>query len=197
MAEEIEVKVPLDDPTDLRSRLRVGGARRTGYVLETNRILDAADRGLLAEDRGLRLRTSRCLEGGEQLRATIAFKGPRAAGVLKARDELETAVADPAVIAAILERLGYREVVVYEKRRETWQIERCEVSIDELPRLGWFVEIEGPNPGSITQACRRTGIDPQAALRETYVEMAAREGEPAADGVRRLLFGPFPPVAPA
>lgn len=188
MAQEIEVKYRLGDPTPIRARLGACGARRITHLLETNRIFDTADRKLLAADCGLRLRTSRALEGEGPVAATLTYKGPRAAGSIKVREESETAVADPSASATILQRLGFVEVIVYEKRRETWRLAECEICLDELPLLGWFIEIEGPSPTAIETVCKRLELADRAALDETYVEMAAKHGSVREGNRARLEF---------
>ena len=52
------------------------GASEAGKVLETNAFFDAEDRTLLAEDKGLRLRTNHDLQSGAE-KYIITFKGPR------------------------------------------------------------------------------------------------------------------------
>lgn len=61
---------------------------------------------------------------------------------VKHRIEHETIIADGAALEKILESLGYRQFLVYEKRRQTWQFNQTEVVVDELP-FGHFLEIEG------------------------------------------------------
>lgn len=190
MAQEIETKYRLDDPAVFRERLAACGAQPVARVFESNRLFDTADRKLRATDCGLRLRTSRSLDDDQHVSATLTYKGPRAAGEMKAREEVETVVTDPSGAATILQRLGFGEVVFYEKRRETWRLDECEVCLDELPRLGWFVEIEGPSVEAVEGACDKLMLDTESPLRETYVEMAAAHGGSTADGCPRLRFDP-------
>ncbi len=121
--------------------------------------------------------------------ALLTYKGPRGAGVFKSREELETAVEDPAALSRIFERLGFQEVIVYEKRRETWQLGPCEIALDELPKLGSWIEIEGPSASAVEQARRQLGLSAVPVVQETYVELAAGTGDLSADGCRKLLFG--------
>lgn len=190
MEQEIEAKFRLDDPGAISARLQACGARRVAQVLETNRMFDTAERKLLAADCGLRLRTCRRLDGDERASSTLTYKGPRAAGEVKVREEIETTVGDPSSIATILQRLGFNEVIIYEKRRETWQLDDCEVCLDELPRLGWFVEIEGPSPAAIQRVCHRLALSDRTAVRETYVELAAKRGAPRKEKCVCLEFTP-------
>jgi adenylate cyclase class 2 len=188
LSREIEIKIRLDDPGPLRTRLRELGAAHHTPVQETNRIFDTRDRRLLAGDCGLRIRESRPLDGGKPPQATLTFKGPREPGAVKSREELETPVANARTLAEILHRLGFQEVIRYEKRRETWRLGDCEVCLDELPRLGWYVEIEGPGTEAVETVRGQLDLTASPTLAETYVELAADHGEADAAGCRRLLF---------
>ena len=77
--------------------------------------------------------------------------------------------------------------MVYEKHRETWRLERCDVCLDELPRLGWYVEIEGSDATAVGEVRRQLGLHTRPMLRETYVELAATHGFDDR-GCRRLVF---------
>jgi adenylate cyclase class 2 len=188
MGREIELKFRLPQPAALRARLRKLGALAAARVEETNRIYDDAQGRLLSADCGLRIRSCRAPGADPQPAATLTFKGPRERGPTKAREEIECPIADPDAAADILARLGFGEVIVYQKRRETWRLATCEVCLDELPELGWFVEIEGPDPQSVTRAAAQLQLHERDALHETYVELAARHGTPDETGRRQLLF---------
>ena len=193
MPTEIEVKFRLDRPEPLRERLRQLGTPAGPPVLETNRIFDAPDRRLLNADCGLRVREVRPQPAGPAVGsgvrpALFTFKGPRQAGQFKVREELETPVQDAAALTAILARLGFREVVVFQKRREAWQVDPCVVTLDELPRLGWWAEIEGPHERAVTDVQAQLGLAKASPVPETYVALAAAHGDQDAHGCRRLLF---------
>jgi len=188
MPQEIEIKQRLDDPDALHRRLHDGQARRDARIFEVNRILDTPDRRLLAADCGLRLRLGRPLDGPGPATATLTFKGPRRPGTPKMREELETPVADDALMTEILRRLGFAPVILYEKRRETWLFAGCRICLDELPRIGWFVEIEGPDAAAIDAVRRRLGLAENPLLAETYVELAAEHGVAGGGDCIRLAF---------
>lgn len=190
MGWEIEIKLRVDDPGALRARLRAMGARWRSTVAEENTLFDTGDGQLRAGDCGLRVRTARPVEDAGPRRATLTYKGPRetGAGATKRRREWETVVGDPEAVRGMLRELGYRPAVVFEKRRETWALGEVQVLLDELPRLGWFVEIEGHAAEALDGVCRELGLDPGAALRETYVDMAARHGSMDESGARVLRF---------
>lgn len=187
MPREIEVKYRINDPQAVLTRLRECGARSVSFAMETNRIFDTPDRDLLTGDRGLRVRESQSLDGAPA-KATLTYKGPRDAGTAKSREEIETVTADAAAMAAILARLGFAEIIVYEKRRETWRLGPCEIVLDELPRLGWWLEIEGPNLAAIQALQEQLALPDAARVGETYVEIAARYGDEDEHGRRALRF---------
>jgi adenylate cyclase class 2 len=76
-------------------------------------------------------------------RATLTYKERMDSdSAVKHQQEDETQVEDAEATAAILNKLGYRPALVYEKRRSTWRLCGAEVVIDVLP-YGLFMEIEG------------------------------------------------------
>ncbi len=178
---ELECKVRVDSQDPVRARLRETGALYVGRVLETNRILDRHDRFLARAGCGLRIRAINVLDGDGPA-PTLTFKGPRQPGTtFKRRDEHEVAVQDPSALAKILDTLGYRDQIVYEKRRETWHMGVCHVELDELPTLGRFVEIEGPDEATITSALVALGLGDAPRISKSYVALlvphAGRSGD--------------------
>jgi adenylate cyclase class 2 len=186
MPREIEIKVRLEDREGLRERLTALGGRFLGLEHETNAIFDTVDGRLRRAGCGLRIRQATLLKN--EVTVTLTFKGPRRAGAIKDREELETRVEDAHAAIAILERLGFQRWVVYEKRRETWMLDDAEVTIDELPQIGLFVEIEGATAESVDALRRRLGFSDEALVHQSYVELAATEGVER-DGARYLRFG--------
>lgn len=188
MAREIEVKYRVSDVAALRERLRNRRAERVGARFELNRILDSP-KHTLRDFRGLlRVRSTRDEDSGK-CSGCITFKGPRTPGPVKMREEIETSVGDAQAAMDFLARLGYRDFLCYEKRREIWRLANCEVCLDELPRLGWFVEIEGPSAESVMDLAKLLELPEQACETMTYVDLAIDAGTPDEDGRRSLVFG--------
>ena len=63
----------------------------------------------------------------------------------KHKIEFETEVSDVVATESIIEKLGYKLSVVYEKHRKTWHFGEVEVVLDELP-FGLYMEIEDLEP---------------------------------------------------
>jgi adenylate cyclase class 2 len=168
MPTETEVKLKVEDLESVRRRLGAVGAAHVGKVMETNRIFDSADRSLHRAGKALRVRSSVGI-GSNESTHIMTFKGPRQRGPLKIREELEVEVGDAAEAAAILRALGYVVALSFEKRRETWTLGGCKVELDELPHLGTFVEIEGPDEQVIMQVRRQLQLDGRPTITEAYV----------------------------
>ncbi len=168
MATEIEKKYRVTEGqiTALRARLATVGAAARGTEFEVNTLY--AGGGLDPHRCVLRLRRVGA-------RAVLTYKEQFASdGAIKHRREDESEVADADAVAAILDALGYRPALVYEKRRETWQLSEAEVVLDKLP-FGWFVEIEGPE-AAINEAERQLELRTAAVEYATYPDLTNRFG---------------------
>ncbi|HUS91334.1 MAG TPA: class IV adenylate cyclase [Phycisphaerae bacterium] len=174
MAYETEIKFPVADHRAVARRLREAGGEALGAVLQTDRFFDTPDRELLRSDRGLRVRTTVRLRGPrdrDEARPLLTYKGPREAGrTAKTRLEAQTHVDDPTVLGEIFGGVGLRQVLVIQKRRTSFRLGACLVELDELPRIGRFVEIEGPSERAILAVRRKLGLDGEA-IAETYVAL--------------------------
>jgi adenylate cyclase class 2 len=170
---ELEIKLKLDDHEPVRARLREIGAKRLGEVLETNTFFDTPDRTLKSQDRGLRLRTSTLAATGAA-KHIITYKGPRAPGAIKRREEIEFAIDQPDRAVALFKGLGYTDTFTFEKRRESWPVDDCLVELDELPHLGKFIEIEGPSEASILAVRATLQLDDAPAIAEPYIALLSR-----------------------
>ena len=166
---EIEKKYRLEPARvgPLRERLKEAGAEGLGGAEFEENVIYMGP-GLDPARRVLRLRR----KGG---RAVFTFKERDLSdSPVKRQREEETEVADAGALAAILEALGYRPALVYEKRRETWRVAGAEVVIDELP-FGLFVEIEGEE-ARILEVEKLLGLDAAAAEHAPYPELTLRHG---------------------
>ncbi len=172
MGLEVEAKLKVEAHQPLRERLTALGAQCVSRVVETNHIFDNADRVLLAGDRGLRVREYRTIEG-QTPSATLTYKGPRRDATYKQREEIEIAVSPPADAVVLLTALGFVEVLCFEKRRETWRLNDCLVELDELPHLGLFVEIEGPEAETVHRMQEMLGLGDLAHVKNSYIALLA------------------------
>lgn len=170
---EREVKIRVADHSALRPLLEQMGATAAGTEEESNRILDTADGALYKQRQLLRVRAT--------ARGLLTWKGPVADQDTrghKMREELEVPIPRDRVdtLLALLARLGYNEVLRYDKRRETWRWHGVAITLDSL-EFGDFVEIEG-EAGAIERAIHLLRLDGQPLEQRSYAELQrlARQG---------------------
>jgi adenylate cyclase class 2 len=161
---ETELKIPVADHEPLRRTLRQTGATRVrNMARETNLLFDTADGRLRSIGSLLRLRD----HGSRQI---ITFKEPPVfSGAIKQRPEFETPIGDLTTMVEILERLGFKVFMKYEKDREEWLMGEFSIVLDHTP-MGDFVEVEGPEV-ELEQTARSLGLEPADAVRGSYVSL--------------------------
>ncbi len=166
---EIEAKIKVESFEAVLAALARAGAQRISRVLEVNHIFDTPQRNLFSRGCGLRVRT--CAGEGRVPPGTLTYKGPQTASALKSRDELETVVEDAGATRSILRELGFAPVLVFEKRRETWHLVNCTVELDEVPRLGRYVEIEGPDEPAVANVQQSLGLGDEPIITTSYIAL--------------------------
>ena len=174
MGKEIEAKVRVSDAAAVERAVAALGAEYGGAWVEVDAFFDHPDRRLLEGDSALRMRISQPLDETArriQRAALLTYKGPREAGRLKVRAEHQVDVPDPAAMREILRGLDYSEAFSYEKRRRRWRLEGAEITLDELPLLGFFVEVEAPEEGQVEKLIVRLGLGDREVLTTSYVHM--------------------------
>lgn len=167
---EIEAKMRVPDFAAVRARLVDRGARFVGRYAETNYILDRVDGSLRASGCGLRVRSMDTVEGRD-VAATMTFKGPVLKSSVKTREEIEIDISDTDTSLSLLTAIGFQTVMSYRKRRERWDLGDCHIELDEVPLLGTFVEVEGPDEAAVRKARRRIGLGDEPHIRTGYVRM--------------------------
>ena len=184
---ETEVKFYVNDLKRVEARLReLGAILIQPRVLETNLRFDLPNESLRAEGHVLRLRRA------DDVRLTYKGESEMVDGI-RTREELEFTVGDFETARRFIEALGYVQFAVYEKFRATYKMQTSEVSkdfgslvhimLDELP-YGDFVEIEGEGADSIHLTATNLGLDWDAAVPASYLELykrlcAGRQLDPA------------------
>jgi adenylate cyclase class 2 len=162
--EEIEVKFIIDDLAAMRQRiLAIGACLKTPRTYEDNVTFDTPDQQLRRQGCLLRLRRDQ--------RNIVTYKEP---GLTKHEDfkvlrEYEVSVSDFAQMHTILEKIGLRPTLRYEKYRQTFTYKNAELLLDETP-CGVFLEIEGPQE-TIRDLAEQLGIDFKTRLTAGYGEI--------------------------
>jgi adenylate cyclase class IV len=210
VAQEIEAKIPVssDQLAELARRLEAQMGPPILDAVLGDLFFDTADASLRLQESGLRIRTVRHGSGdgdgsddgsdggtGRRTQGVVTFKGPRQPGRVKNREEIEVAINDAAAAGAILSRLGYHQQIGYEKRRRSWRVEDCRVELDEVPMLGCFVEIEGPDERCVLALRDRLGLGDLPLEPRSYIQMLSEEVARRGLVLRHIPWDFKPPIA--
>lgn len=165
MHTEIEAKLKVDSLQEVERKLSEVGAEFLGERFQTDMYFDSADGSLKSGDRALRIRRQ---IAGQNEKAFLTYKGSKEKDDFKKRQEIEIEIGDADSAEELLSALGYEKALVFEKKRRVWHLDDCVVSLDELPLLGSFVEIEGPDGRSIADVRKRLELSDVPNIIETY-----------------------------
>lgn len=173
MCVEIEAKLKVDSLLEVEQKLAEVGACFQAEQLQTDFLFDDANATLITADQCLRLRRQ-SVAGSE--RFFLTYKGAKEKSDFKKRQEIEIEIIDAESTQKLLSALGYETVLVVEKKRRLWRLGRCEVALDQLPLLGDFVEIEGPNNEEIADVQQSLGLADLPHIEKSYAQLT-KEGQ--------------------
>jgi adenylate cyclase class 2 len=164
MAIETEIKFPVDDLSQLASRLQMAGfTLQTPRSFESNVLYDTPDRRMRARTEILRIRNY----AGHW---TVTHKRVPDSGIgedrHKHRVETETEVSDGPTMAEVFISLGLVASFRYEKWRTEWTDGEGHCVVDETP-IGNYAELEGTSEW-IDRAAARLGIDHEKYMTLSY-----------------------------
>lgn len=168
MCVEIEVKLKVDSLLGVEQKLAELGAEFLAEQSQTDYFYDDANAALTLTDRCLRLRRQ-TVTGSEQF--ILTYKGAKEKSNLKKRQEIEIEIKQEQAAQKLLSALGYEKVLIVEKKRRLWQLGGCSVALDQLPLLGDFVEIEGPDENTITNVQQDLGLADLSHIGKSYAQL--------------------------
>ncbi len=186
MHSEIEAKLRVDSLETVERRLIECGGSFLRETVQTDRYYDTVDREFTRTDRALRLRTD--TERGRE-RLILAYKGPKEQDDCKKRIEIEIEVSDADGTESLLGAIGYIRALAFNKRRRLWQLHGCEVALDELPLLGVFVEIEGPDSKTIARVQAMLQLETSPHIMDSYACLIDRRLSQLGLGEREVHLG--------
>lgn len=172
MCAEIEAKLKVESHKEIIEKLVKLGADFLEEQVQTDCYFDDANTTLTETDRCLRLRQ---LLVGKREKFFLTYKGAKEKDEFKKRREIEVEIGDGDSSTKLLSALGYEKALVFEKKRRIWRLGECKVALDELPLLGCFVEIEGPNDKKITDVQRSLELTDLPHIRESYAFLMAKK----------------------
>jgi adenylate cyclase, class 2 len=161
---EVEIKLRIDHPSAIESRLKNAGARLLHpREFEDNQLYDFPDFSLKTKGAMLRLRI-------QDRGSVLTYKeAPRVEGGAKVRDEMEVSVSSGETGAGILAKLGMRPLFRYQKYRAVYEYAELLVTVDETP-IGNFIELEGPK-GLIDEMAAKLGYQPADYIVKSYLAL--------------------------
>lgn len=185
MAIEIEIKLKVESFEQIIEKLRQIDADFDDDYMQTDYYFDDEEDSLVDSDRCLRFRKQQD-HGKETFELT--YKGQRQNHRFKSRREIGIKVDKAEEIMEILTALGYSERLVFEKKRQTWQSDGCEIDLDELPLIGKFVEIEGPNDEAIEMTRKKLGLEHLNHIEHSYAHLMEEKLNQLGEKKRKVAF---------
>lgn len=171
MKHEIEAKIKVDSLAPYETLLKSLGAGGGSPAYEVDIYFACRGNPALGKDSALRLR--KCIRSdGEKY--ILTYKGPRSDSPFKSRPEAQTELADYQSAQAILTAIGMTPSLTVEKQRTVWTLGGCEVCLDNVPPLGQFIEVEGPDEAAIDAVLAKLKLDGQKHIAQGYAKMMAR-----------------------
>lgn len=172
MCTEIETKLKVDSLEEIEHKLAELGAKFLAEQLQTDNFYDDVKATMTKTDRCLRLRKQMV---GKSESYFLTYKGAKEKSNLKKRQEIEIEIKDANSVCKLLSALEYELVLGVEKKRRLWKLGDCEVALDELPLLGDFVEIEGPDEEKIATVQKSLGLTDLPHITESYASLVAKK----------------------
>jgi adenylate cyclase, class 2 len=181
---EIEVKFYVTDITGIKYRLNVLGARLLQpRSSEINLRFDTPKGKLARSKQVLRLRKDN--------HTRLTFKGPSTdEGGARSRREIEFTVGDFDAAIELLQSLGFKISMIYEKFRAIYRLNQVLVFLDELP-FGNFIEIEGSNSQELRNISHQLGLNWETRISKSYSALFERVQKIQSLPFRDMTFANF------
>ncbi len=138
---EVEVKAHVNSFSDVESKLKQIGAEKnkTEHQIDTY-FNNPSFRDFEKTDEALRIRNTTINK--EKSRIFVTYKGAKMDEVSKTRKELEVGIENAEIMSSILENLGFKPAADVEKERTTYLFKEYIITLDNVLKVGKFVEIE-------------------------------------------------------
>jgi adenylate cyclase class 2 len=185
MALEIELKLKVDTFEPTIEKLKQLDAEFEGDFLQTDAYYDDSADSLVNSDRCLRIRKHKNHLGQA---IELTYKGARENHRFKSRREIGLKVEKAEELAELFSHLGYRERLSIDKKRSLWDFAGCKVALDELPLLGKFIEIEGPDDKTIEDAQKKLGLEKIPHTPQSYAHLMEEAMKKTGSKQRKIVF---------
>ncbi|MFP4382800.1 MAG: class IV adenylate cyclase [Spirochaetia bacterium] len=173
MRTEIEIKARLTDPESIEEKVKTMGSFVRAYTKrDTYFRCPKAGGG----ETDVRIRVD-----GDKRKCT--FKDRKTVGGVEKNREHEFTISDVRSMAALLLRLGGKEILRKVKKGREYQVGELSVQFNHIEELGTFIEVEqllsDPAPRDYREAeeniasfLRELGIGPEDYEERTYMELS-------------------------
>jgi adenylate cyclase class 2 len=172
MCSEIEAKLKVGSLKQIEQKLQNLGAEFHDNLLQTDIYFDDENKNLTKADTCLRIRRQ---TNSTQEKVFLTYKGSKENENYKQRREIEFQVPDAVAVVKLLTALGYKKGLIVDKQRQLWHLGHCEVLLDDLPQLGTFVEIEGPDADQIKRVQKDLELDHLTHIHESYASLIEKK----------------------
>lgn len=166
---ELEIKIALDSEEHFQkvyAACHQEFGSESSHIKQLDEYYDTPDSQLRKQDLVIRIRT----DGSKK---TIALKSPRVdlPSGMTSRIELEFLAAEGENLHDQLIKQGLRANDAAEKERWTFLHQDCEIVLDKLPFIGFFIEIEGPSEIAIQEIVQLLNLSSCRVVTKNYGEL--------------------------
>lgn len=165
---EIEVKIKIENPEQLKDKLaELGAILIKERYQEENTLYDSSSRSLYKRQCALRLRF-------ENRKTFLTFKGPPLKSrKFKIRQEYETEVKNRKQCKKILKELGFILAFSYNKHRSVYKKKNLKICLDETS-IGNFMELEGERQ-DIVRFAHSLNFSKEDFIKLDYIQLIGKE----------------------
>jgi adenylate cyclase, class 2 len=170
---ETEIKLKIQSEFDAKllvEKFKVSSITPPNYLSQQDIYYDTINSEL--QNRDLVIRTRELNNIGY-----VALKSPRVfiADTIQKRIELEFEVQEFKKIQDKIIDQGLKKIAIIDKKRIDFEISKAHIAIDELPFIGWFIEIEGENIQGIEDIIHSYGLGMLERIKLNYGELLDQE----------------------
>lgn len=184
---EIEAKIKVESLELIAESLRQAGAKFESEISQRDTFFNDVKSDLIKSGSGLRLRRQ-VNRDGEKI--VLTFKGPKMSGPFKSRQEIEVGLDENGFdgMVKLLGGLGFVQVLAFEKKRKMWLLDDCQVCLDEVPLLGNFVEVEGPNEHVIAEVLSKIQLYGLEHINKGYARLMREKLDEISSNKTEIFF---------
>ncbi len=165
---EVEIKIKAYNPEAVKKKIAELGGKFLALEKQVDIYFNHPGRDFGETDEALRLRQ---VNG----RVELTYKGRKIDNITKSREEITVEVDDLELAKNILVKLGFSPVREVVKEREVYTLGDYLVMVDNVEKLGTYVEIEKKSEGytaeELLKFVESLSLNPKEVERKSYLEL--------------------------